>query len=118
MSLLDNGPHTVIVYPMVVDGKTKYGTPNLVRGEGITLENVTVQNYGSGSLSGLESDTEDSVNDQHVIRGKQIWPGGTHSIVEWDGVEYDQKGLAKEYRQGVRTGHFMVRVKRRGAEVK
>lgn len=122
MSLLD-GPHTVTVYPMVVEGKDRYGKPILVRGEGIVLSpetdtGVDVQNYGAGSLSGLESDTEDSVNDQKTIRGRLPWPGGVHSIIEYEGVEYDQKGLAKEYKRGVRTQHFMVRVKRRGAEVK
>lgn len=118
MSLLDNGPHTVTVYPMVKSGKTKYGTHKLVRGAGIVLANVTVQNYGAGSLSGLESDDETEVNDQKVIRGRLPWPGGTHSIILWDGVEWDQKGLPKEYVQGQRTQHFLVRIKRRSAPVK
>lgn len=123
MSLLDNGPHTVTVYPMVVEGKNRYGNPSLVRGEPIILEGVTVQAYGAGSLSGLEDDDETSVNDQHIVRGalndeRPHWPGGTHSIVEWDGVEFDQLGLAKERKQGLRTKHFQVRIKRRGAEVK
>lgn len=123
MSLLTDGPHTVTVYPMVAEGKTRYGTPNLVRGPGIVLEGVTVQNYGAGSLSGLESEDETEVNDQKVVRGaltdeRPHWPGGTHSIVEWEGEEWDCKGLAKEYTQGLRTKHFMVRLKRRRAEVK
>ena len=122
MTLLTNGPHTVTVYPMV-GTKNKYGTFDLTRGEGIVLEGVTVQNYGAGSLSGLESDEETSINDQKTLRGAltdelPAWPGGMHSIVDWEGVEYDCKGLAKEYKQGLRTKHFMVRLKRRGAEVK
>lgn len=123
MSILDNGPHTVTVYPMVLQGKDRYGNPKKVRGLGVIMEGVTVQNYGAGSLSGLEAEDGTSVNDQKTLRGslnegRPTWPGGVHSIVEWEGVEYDQKGLAKEYTQGLRTKHFMVRLKRRGAEVK
>lgn len=118
MSLIHNGPHTVIVYPMIVSGRNKYGEWSYTRGEGISVEGCTVQNYGAGSLSGLESEDETSINDQKVIRGSLPWPGGVHSIVEWEGVEYDQKGLPKEYGQGVRTNHFLVRIKRRSAEVK
>jgi hypothetical protein len=108
---------------MVAEGKTKYGTHNLVRGEGVVLSpetgtGVDVQNYGAGSLSGLESDDETSVNDQKVIRGRLPWPGGMHSIVLWNGVEWDCLGLPKEYTRGARTKHFMVRIRRRGAEVK
>lgn len=122
MSLLSDGPHTIIVYPMVKT-KNRYNAWELSKGAGITLEGVTVQNYGAGSLSGLESDDETAINDQKIVRGSLSeelphWPGGTHSIVEWEGVEYDCKGLAKEYIQGIRTKHFMVRLKRRGAEVK
>lgn len=118
MSLIDNGPHTVTVFPMILEGRDKYGNWNKVKGDGVVLEGVTVQNYGAGSLSGLESEDETSVNDQKVVRGVLPWPGGVHSIVEWNGVEYDQMGLPKEYTQGVRTQHFMVRIKRRGAQVK
>lgn len=118
MSLLDNGPHTVTVHPMVITGKTKYGTWNTERGEGVTLEGVSVQPYGAGSLSGLESDDETSINDQKTVRGVLPWPGGTHSIVIFEGEEFDQVGLPKEYTQGLRTQHYMVRIKRRGATVK
>lgn len=123
MSLLDNGPHTVTVYPMVVEGTNRYGNPILTRGEGIVLEGVSCEPYGAGSLSGLESEDETEINDQITVRGaltedRPAWPGGTHSIIDWDGVEYDQKGLAKHYTRGLRTKHFLVRIKRRGAEVK
>lgn len=118
MSLLSNGPHTVTVYPMVVTGRTKYGTWKTIRGEAIVLDNVRVENHGAGSLSGLESDDETQVNDQKNVRGILPWPGGTHSIVEFEGVEYDQMGLPKEYTEGFLTQHYLVRLKRRGAEVK
>lgn len=118
MSLLDSGPHTVTVIPMVITGKTKYGTWATTRGEGIVLTGVTVQPYGAGSLSGLESDDETSVNDQKIVRGVLPWPGGTKSIIIFEGEEFDQQGLPKEYTQGLRTQHYMVRIKRRRAAVK
>lgn len=116
--ILDNGPHTVTVIPMDTAGKDKYGGWKLVRGTPIELPSVSVQPYGAGSLSGLESDDETAVNDQLSIRGRLPWPGGTKSIVIYEGEEYDQQGLAKEYKQGYRTQHFLVRIKRRKAQVK
>ena len=118
MSLLDSGPHEVTVYPQVVTGKNKYGTWNTERGEGVVLTGVSVQPYGAGSMSGLESDDETSINDQKTVRGVLPWPGGVHSIIVFEGEEFDQIGLPKEYTQGVRTQHYMVRIKRRGTAVK
>lgn len=118
MSLITQGPHTVTVYPMVITGKTKYGTWKTTRGAGIVLDNVRVENHGAGSLSALESEDGTTVNDQKKVKGALPWPGGTHSIVEFEGVEYDQVGLPKEYTQGERTQHYVVRLRRRGAEVK
>jgi hypothetical protein len=115
MSLLD-GPDTVTVYPQVITGKTKYGTWKTERGEGIVVEAVTVAPFGVGSFSDLES--VDSVNDQMTVKGIGEWPGGVKSIIEFEGVEYDQEGLPKEFTRGLRTQHYVVRIKRRGAEVK
>jgi hypothetical protein len=122
MSLL-RGNDTVIVIPKNATERTKYGTWKKVDGDPITVEGVDVQDYGAGSLSGLESDDETSVNDQKVIRGPitdefPTWPGGTHSRIMYKGVEYDQLGLAKEYNRGYLTKHYLVRIKRRSAEVK
>jgi hypothetical protein len=122
MSLLTDGPHTVTIIPMVITGKTKYGTWATERGEGIVRspENgngVAVEPWGAGSLSGLESADETSINDQFSVRGVLPWEGGTKSIIVWDGNEYDQIGLPKEYTRGTRTQHFVVRMKRRSAPV-
>lgn len=115
MSLLD-GPHTVTVIPMIIEGKTVYGTWKTVRGEGIEVPFVTVAPHGTGSFSDMES--SNTINDQMSVKGKGEWPGGVKSIVVFEGVEYDQEGLPKEFTRGVRTQHYVVRIKRRGAEVK
>jgi len=123
MSLLTNGPHTVTIIPMVIDGKDKYGGWKLSRGEGIerSPENgrgVAVEPYGAGSLSGLEAEDGSSVNDQFTIRGELPWEGGVKSIIVYKGEEFDQMGLPKEFTRGSRTQHFLVRIKRRSAQVK
>lgn len=124
MSLLTDGPHTVTVIPMMITGKDKYGGWATERGEGIerSPENgrgVAVEPYGAGSLSGLEADDGSSVNDQFTVRGELPWEGGTKSIIVFNGDEYDQLGLPKEFTRGSsRTHHFVVRIKRRSAQVK
>lgn len=124
MSLLTAGPHTVTIFPMMITGKNKYGNWETERGEGIerSPENgrgVAVEPWGAGSLSGLEAADETSVNDQFTIRGELPWEGGTKSIISWNGAEYDQLGLPKEYTRGsYRTHHFVVRMKRRSAPVR
>lgn len=100
----------------MVKEKNKYGTYDLVRGEPVELDEVSVQPFGGGTVGNLETDT--TVRDQFTIRGSKVWPGGVKSIVIYDGVEYDQDGKAKEHKIGVNTRHFQVRIKARGAEVK
>lgn len=117
MSLLE-GPHTVTVFPVSVLGKTKYGTHKTIRGAGIIVESVTVAPFGSGSFSNLEAEDEASVNDTFTVKGTGVWPGGVKSIILFNGKEYDQEGIPKVYDRGVRTKHYVVRMKARGAEVK
>lgn len=126
MSLLD-GPHTITVIPMTKQ-KDRYGAYKFTRGTPVIVEGVGVDPYGSQSYAGLESDDGTSVNDQIVIRigrirlesqGLTEWPGGSHSIVVFDGVEYDQVGLPKVFQRGSKaTNHVKVRASRRSAEVK
>lgn len=107
------------VVPMVPE-KTKYNTYKRVRGERIRVDDVTIQPFNGGTSGNLESLTETEVNDQFVIRGKGVWPGGVHSIItfEDDPREYDQIGVVKQHKIGTYTKHFQVRVQARGAEVK
>ena len=116
MSLLDNGPHVVTVFPMVLQ-KTRYNTWRKVRGEGIKLEGVAVQPFGGGTQGNLETNDQ-QVNDQWTVRGRGVWPGGVHSIVEWNGEEFDQVGKVKAHTIGHFTKHYQVRIQARSAEVK
>lgn len=109
-------PQSVVVYPMVVT-KTKYNTWKKTKGEGIKVEDVTVEPFGGGTMGNLETD-DAKVNDQFTIRGHGVWPGGVHSIVEFEGEEYDQVGKVKKHGIGQFTRHFQVRIAARGAEVK
>jgi hypothetical protein len=46
------------------------------------------------------------------------WVGGPHSKVIWDGVEYQQVGVARTYSRGARTKHQIIKIKAVGAEVR
>lgn len=116
MSLLDNGPHTVKVIPMVAV-KTRYNTWRKEPGDPIIVEGVTVQPFGGGTQGNLETDDQ-KVNDQWTVRGRGPWPGGVHSLVEWEGQTFDQVGKVKNHSIGQFTQHFQVRIAARGAEVK
>lgn len=116
MSILDNGPHTVRVIPMVVE-KTRYNTWKKVPGEPIEIEGVTVQPFGGGTMGNLETNDQ-KVNDQWTVRGRGPWPGGVHSTIEWQGESYDQVGKPKVHSIGTFTKHFQVRIAARSAEVK
>lgn len=108
---------TVTVIPMV-KVKNKYGTWDLERGEPIEIEEVSVQPFGGGTVGNLEGADGTTIRDQFTVRGSGNWPGGVKSIVIYDGVEYDQEGLAKQHKIGINTRHFQVRIHARGAEVK
>lgn len=110
---------SVFVIPMVVE-KTKYGTYKRIRGEQVEVKGVTVQPFNAGTVGNLEAPEEDEVpKDQFTIKGHNtVWPGGTHSIVVYNGQEYDQVGGVKYFRIGQFTKHWQIRIKGRTAEVK
>ena len=101
----------------MVPEKTKYNTWKKVPGQPITMAGVTVQPFGGGTAGNLETN-DDKVNDQWVVRGRGVWPGGVHSTIEFNGQVYDQVGVAKIHSIGQFTKHFQVRIAARGAEVK
>lgn len=117
MSLLD-GPHTVTVIPMQ-RVKNGYGTYDLVRQTPVPVKRVAVEPFNAGTYGDVEDEDSGDFNDQSIVRGRGIWPGGIKSIVVFEGVEYDTVGLPKKYVRGSkRTHHFQVRIKQRSAEVK
>lgn len=97
--------------------RNRFNTWKLTRGEPIKVDDVTVQPFGAGTYGNLESG-EGTVRDQFTVRGKGVWPGGVHSIIVYQGKEYDQVGVAKEHIIGQFTKHYQVRMSARGAEVK
>lgn len=116
MRLNGGGPHTVKVTTMKPE-KTIYNTWKKVPQEPIEIKGVTVQPFGAGTLGRLETN-DDSVRDQWVVRGHGVWPGGVHSLVEFEGEMYDQVGKPKIRSIGQFTKHYQVRIQARGAEVK
>lgn len=99
--------------------KTKYGTWQYTRPDDpIVVTGCTFQPTGGNSMTAFESKDSKSVDDQNMVRGAGIWPGGSHSIIEFEGLEYDQVGKAKQYSVGVRTKHYTVQCKLRSMEAK
>lgn len=112
MSLLDRGKELLVVRPMVKT-KNEYGTWDLVPGPPVSVmaavQPVTVEEV---EAIGTTADTT-----KRVI-GRGPWPGGLHSVIEWDGREWDQKGENRDYRMSPRTAHFDIIMVARSAEVK
>ena len=111
-------PHTVVCIPIVVGpDKDKFGKEVYHRGTPVTIPNVAVQPFGIQAFGIHEK--EGIANTHYVIfMDPGVWPGGIHSIVQWDGREWDQYGEIKEHRVGRRSRHDVVRIKARSAEVK
>ena len=118
MSALTNGPDTVICKTMVVVGKDRAGSNVLGPGLARTYKGVSVQPAG---LSAFGKDEVNNVIDADYIIMKAdspAWIGGPHSIVIWNGQEYDQVGIVKKFGRGRRTKHEVVKIKARGTAVK
>lgn len=112
------GRKNVRVIPMIKTRDPQYNGWKLTRGVPVEVKDCTVQPFGVDRMSRAESPDEPTVDDQFTVRGRGVWPGGVKSIVEIDGEEYDQVGIAKRHTIGIYTKHFFVRVQLRKAEVK
>lgn len=116
VSLIRRGPHTVTVTPRErVQGSL--GT-TVVDGEPVTLRRVTVQSVSSSEVRDMGLTTEVV----YKVIGTGSWPGGPLSRVSVDvgphPGEYDQQGEAVYHNMNPRTAHWVVRISRRGTEVK
>lgn len=115
MSLLDNGPHSVTVYPQVkvpqVNNSVVYvdGPPVVVSGLRIAPANAEER-----QVLGVQPGTT------AVIRGRGPWPGGIHSQVQWRGRRWDQVGEVEVFDAGLtgRTHHIQVTIRARSAEAR
>lgn len=120
MSLLDHGPHTVVVTPKVQEADG-YGGSKYVDGDPVTIEGCSVQALTSDekqTLNGSEVDATDRV----IWRGP--WPGGPKSKVEWhdavfnEDVTFNQVGIPRRYSMSPRTRHVDVLLQQVSAEPK
>lgn len=119
MSLLDNGPHELIVTP-VIQTTDRYGEDALRDGDPVAVAGCSMQ-----SMTAEERD-EAGVQAATAYRViARAWPGGisSHAVVVHgppgtDGRTFDQQGEARGYGMSPRTAHVDVVLTARGAEVK
>lgn len=114
MPIIDRGPHTVVVTPMVVTqgamgDKTTPGDP-------VVVPLVAVQSVSAAELERVRlTDTREV----YQVIGRGTWPGGALSLVEVTvgprlGV-FDQQGPARQYGMSPRTQHYDVLISARGS---
>lgn len=121
MSLLTKGPHTVVCKPQIVVGKDRTGSNKLGPGPAKTYTGVSVFPAGLAAFGRAEDDRYGTlVNvDFVIIKALQpLWVGGPHSIVVWEGEEYDQVGVVRTHGRGFATKHQVIKLKARGTQVK
>lgn len=117
MSLLDRGPHSVTVTPMVTVGDSMGTT--LQPGTPVAVEHIAIQPVSAEESEALGI----AVSTSYRIIGRGGWPGGVHSRVLVDvgpnaGRTFDQHGDAREYGMSPRTAHFDVVIKSGSSEVR
>lgn len=118
MSALTNGPDTVTCTPRVVVSFDRTGSNVLGPGIPKTFTGVSVQPAGLAAFGRAEDDG--NINVDYIIYKayEPAWNGGPHSIVTWNGVEYDQVGVVKRFGRGRRSKYEEIKLKARGTAVK
>jgi hypothetical protein len=107
VSLLDRGPHTLVVTPKV-EVTDRYGGTTYVDGDPVTVR---------GSVQPVSTEETEALGVQVDTTYRFIgrdWPGGIHSTVVWDGRNWDQQGEARRYGMSPRTAHVDVILTARG----
>lgn len=118
MSALNTGPDTVTVRTMIVVSKDRTGANVLGPGPSKTYTGVSVQPAGLSAFGKAEANNVIDA-DYVLYKGYEpAWIGGPHSIVVWEGQEFDQVGIVKRYHRGRRTKHEVISLKARGTAVK
>ena len=122
VSALTHGPHTVVCIPKVIIGQDRTGSNKLGPGTPKTYTGVYVAPAGLAAFGQAEDVRSGGmvVNaDYQIIKALEPrWVGGPHSTVTWNGKEYDQVGVAREYSRGRLTKHEVIKLKARDTEVK
>ena len=117
MSLLDRGPHSVTVTPMV-EVQDSMGT-TIQPGTPVSLSGLALQPVEASEAEALGVQARTS----YRVIGRGGWPGGVHSVVRVDagpyaGRSFDQSGEARIYGMSARTAHFDVVITSGSAEVR
>lgn len=117
MSLLDNGPHTVTVTPMI-ETEDPFGS-TVELGDPVEIPGVSVQPVEASEAESLGVQATTS----YRVIGRSGWPGGVHSKVRIDvgpqaGRTFDQSGEARVYGMSRRTAHFDVLIVSGSSEVR
>lgn len=108
MSLLSQPPHTVVVQPFTrVDGR--YGDAWEPAGDPVEVR-CAVQPISAEEIErlGVQADTT-----MRILCRE--WPFGPHSLVTYNGREFEQVGEARQYRMSRRTAHDDVVIRAVGA---
>lgn len=107
MSLLDRGPHTVVVTPKV-EVPDRYGGTSYVDGDPVNVR---------GAMQPVSADESEGLGVQADTSYRFIgrdWPGGIHATAVWAGRIFDQEGEARRYSMSARTTHVDVILTVRG----
>lgn len=114
MSLLDRGPHTLLVQRMRTEEDPDYGgTRKVPDGLPVTVTGAMVQPLTTTEASelGVRADTTLKV----ICRS---WPGGIYSEVTWQGRALFQRGETRRHSIGRRTQHDTAVLVANSAEVR
>lgn len=114
MSILDRGPHSVVVTPKV-KVPNGYGENELADGDPVTVSGLSVQPVTAEELNAFGGGMQAWTTRRIIGRGP--WPGGIHSTIQFDGRTWEQFGEAEFYTTGRRTKHFSCMIRARFAEV-
>lgn len=120
---LNSKKHTIKVITKGVVGTNRYGDNILGDMPPIEVKGVIISRSATSAFSRREMEDHDEGHQPFsrwklILPGKAVWPGGMHSIIEWEGVKYDQYGESARNDTGVRTAHTVVFMQSRSAVVK
>lgn len=114
MSLLDRGPHTLLVQLMKADPNDRYGgSKKVADGAPVTVTGAMVQPLTTTEAYelGVRADSSWKV----ICRS---WPGGPYSEATWNGRKLFQRGETREHSSGRTTQHHSAVLVATTAEVK
>lgn len=108
MSLLDNGPDTITVYPEVESTDARYGNRIL----GPDDEGVTIRGrWQPGAAEESATQGQETTTLYRFLCRE--FPAGPYAKVTFDGSDWDVVGEPKQHRGSAATRHVTVLLKER-----